>query len=191
MVKTETLTDENEDIAEESILALLGEEDEVTDTVLDSAEVAKIKALLEMDDEVIEEVTLSDEEYEARKIELIKEQLISEGLEIVEEDEIVDELSSEDVVFDDVTSDVLVVNAEENESKTEEKSKKSKKKKEKKKTKNKKQKKSKKKKIAFSEDDLERIEDAVEVAIATLKRKQMKKLLKGEEIDVTVKLEDF
>ena len=51
--------------------------------------------------------------------------------------------------------------------------------------------KKKKKKIAFTEVELERIEDAVEVAIATLKRKQMKKLLKGKEVKVTVKLEDI
>ena len=51
--------------------------------------------------------------------------------------------------------------------------------------------KSKKKKIDFTEVELERIEDAVEVAIATLKRKQMRKLLKGKKIDVTIQLEDI
>jgi hypothetical protein len=155
---------------------ILDEEDEVMEEVLDSSELEKIKVLLEMDDVLeVEEVTLSSEEYEKRKIEVIKEQLISEGLEIVEEDEIIDKLSADDAN----------ANAAAEVYKIEEESKKSKKKQ---KTKNKK---SKKKKIDFSEEDLERIEDAVEVAIATLKRKQMKKLLKGEEIDVTVKLEDF
>jgi len=62
--------------------------------VLDSSEIEKIKALLDMDDEIVEDEPKNDDEYEARKVKIIKEQLIADGLEIVEEDEIVEELST-------------------------------------------------------------------------------------------------
>lgn len=143
--------------------------------VLDSDELEKIKSLLEMDDEIdLDDNSLSDEELEQRKIDVIKEQLIADGLEIIDEEEIVKELSA---------GDEIVVFSVDRMSK-----KKSKKKKASKKKKSKKSKK--KKSIAFTQEELERIEDAVQVAIATLKRKQMKKLLKGKEIEVTIKLED-
>jgi hypothetical protein len=174
------------------------EESEVKsdETVLDTNEIAKIKELLEMDDEVIEDIPLDEDALEARKIEAIKEQLIANGLEIVEEKEIFEEFSndgeeegSKDVIF--FSSDEDVVNIED-EMKNEKKKKKKDSQKKAKKAKNKNKKiKKKKKKTIFTEDDLEKIEDAIEVAIATLKRKQMKKLLKGEEITVNVKLEDF
>ena len=45
-------------------------------------------------------VPLSDDEYEARKVKAIKEQLIADGLEIVEENEIVEELS---IAVDDIS----------------------------------------------------------------------------------------
>jgi len=146
-----------------------GEDDSVP-TVLDSDEIEKIKTLLEMDDdlEVIEEA-LSDEEIEARKVALIKEQLIADGLEIVEENAIVEELS--------INLDGTL------EKQNESKEKKSK-------SKKKKKKKSKSKKMKFTEENMERIEDAVEMAMATMSKKQMKKLLKGKEIEVRVKLED-
>ena len=76
---------------------------ESTDSVLDAAEIEKIKALLEMDeseDKAAEELSdpevLSDDEYEARKIEAIKEDLISQGLEIVDEKTFVEELEIKD-----------------------------------------------------------------------------------------------
>ncbi|WP_373032649.1 hypothetical protein [Sulfurovum sp.] len=55
--------------------------------ILNSSEIEKIKALLDMDDEIeMNDVApLSDDEYEARKVKVIKEQLIADGLEIVEE----------------------------------------------------------------------------------------------------------
>ncbi len=68
-----------------------------TDTeVLDSDEIEKIKALLDMDDEIAlnEDEVISDDEYEARKVKIIKEQLIADGLDIIEEDAIVEELST-------------------------------------------------------------------------------------------------
>ena len=61
--------------------------------VLDSNEIEKIKALLDMDHDVTEDEPISDDEYEARKVKIIKEQLIADGLEIIEEDAIVEELS--------------------------------------------------------------------------------------------------
>ena len=140
--------------------------------VLDADELEKIKALLDMDDEsedVLEE--LSEEEIEARKVEVIKEQLIADGLEIVGEEEIVDELSIED--------EVVIFSSEESEEVSVKKSKKTKS-----------SKKKSKKYIEFTEEELERIEDAVQVAMATLKRKKMKKLLKGKEIEISIKLED-
>jgi len=157
------------------------EEIDVSHTqVLDENELEKIKGLLEMDDEItVNSETLSEEEIEARKVEVIKEQLIAEGLEIVGEDEIVDELS--------VNDEVLIFSSEED---VESKSQKNKKKKSSKNKDKKSKKKSKKKKsLAFTEEELERIEDAVQVAIVTLKRKQMKKLLKGKKIEVPIVLE--
>lgn len=148
----------------EEILAI--DESSATPTVLDSNEIEKIKALLDMDDnlEVIDEV-LSDDEIEARKIALIKEQLIADGLEIVEEDKIVEELS--------VNLDGTL------------------KKSKKEKVRKRKQKKEKKsKKLKFTEENMEHIEDAIEMAMAMMTKKQMKKLLKGKEIAIRIKLED-
>ena len=62
--------------------------------VLDSNEIEKIKALLDMDDEIAENEPIDDEEYEARKVKVIKEQLIADGLEIIEEDAIVEVVST-------------------------------------------------------------------------------------------------
>lgn len=46
----------------------------------------------------------------------------------------------------------------------------------------------KKKKREFSPTERAMIEDAAQIAIANLKRKQMKKLLKGKEVEITIKL---
>jgi len=143
-----------------------------TPTVLDGDEIEKIKALLDMDDDDITDEILSDEALEERKVALIKEQLIADGLEIVDENEIVEELS------------INLDGTLEKHSETEEKNKKSKKSKAKTKNKNK------SKKIKFTEANMERIEDAVEMAMATMTKKQMKKLLKGKEIEMHIKLED-
>jgi len=151
----------------EEVLDIDESEDDTVTTVLDSDEIEKIKALLDMDDdlEIVDE-QLSDDEIEARKVALIKEQLIAEGLEIIEEDKIVEELS------------VNLDGTLKKDKKT--KVKKSKKKKQKNKS----------KKLKFTEANMEHIEDAVEMAMATMTKKQMKKLLKGKEIEMRIKLED-
>jgi len=168
------LSAEEESVAEEALPAIfpLSAEDEEVDDVLEmqeglgteilnSDEIEKIKALLDMEDDEIEmnDALLNDDEYDARKVRVIKEQLIADGLEIVEENEIVEELS--------------VVTGE-----TFEKRKRSKKKSKK------------KKEIPFNGDELSRIEDAVAVAIGNMKPKKIKKLLKGKEIEIRIKLED-
>ena len=178
-----------EDMQEDEVLEV-AEEDE-NPAVLDSNEIDKIKVLLDMDEEELELPTkdLSDDEYETRKIEVIKEQLIADGLEIVGEEEIVEVLSSD--------SEKKKEKKKKNKSKKNKRSKKtdsknSKDKKfEDKKSKKKKsdKKKSKKKEVAFTEEELQSIEDAIEVAVATVTKKQMKQLLKGEKIEVSVKIE--
>ena len=182
-IEEETLNIEKREVEEEipHIFPLSSDEEHVEEeifeeisepTVLDGDEIEKIKALLDMEDDqdILEEI-LSDEALESRKVELIKEQLIAEGLEIVDEDEIVEELS--------ITLDGTL----EKYSETKEKKKKIQKSKQKKK-------KSKAKKIKFTEENMERIEDAVEMAMATMSKKQMKKLLHGKKIEVSIKLED-
>lgn len=169
-----------EDAKEENIdIFPLPIEDEVSNTVLESEgdtgteilnrdEIEKIKALLDMDDEVDmdeDDAHLSDDVYEARKVKVIKEQLIADGLEIVEEDEIVEELSVE-----------AVDSIEESDKKLEKK-KKSKKEK-------------KRKELPFNEDERSRIEAAVAVALDKMKPKKIKKLLKGKKIEIKIKLED-
>lgn len=137
--------------------------------VLDSGEIAKIKALLDMDDEIAENedaLSLSDDEYEARKVKVIKEQLIADGLEIVEEDEIIEELSHD------------FVNSEEE---ADEKPSKKKKNKTKKKQ---------KQEIKLNEEELSRIEEAIMATLSQMKPKKIKKLLKGKETKVKIKLED-
>jgi hypothetical protein len=135
--------------------------------VLDSDEIEKIKALLDMDDEIAEHedaVSLSDDEYEARKVKVIKEQLIADGLEIVEEDAIVEELSNE-----------VVHSVEEADEKLAKKSK---------------TKKKQKQETGLNEEELSRIEEAIMAALSQMKPKKIKKLLKGKETKVKIKLED-
>ena len=85
-----TVDDESDD-------DLLEIDEDASTEILNVDEIEKIKALLDMDDDEIEvdkdSELLSDDEYEARKVKVIKEQLIADGLEIVEENEIVEELS--------------------------------------------------------------------------------------------------
>ncbi len=162
---------QKEDEVEEWKLAV--EEEDDTE-VLDGNEIEKIKALLDMDEE--EDLALellNEDDYEARKVEVITEQLIADGLEIIEEEEIIDVLSVK------------------NKEKQADKRKKSKSKsKEKHKEKKKKAEKKKKKASKFSEEELGSIEEAVALAIESLDPKKMKKLLKGKAIELNVKLED-
>jgi len=148
------------------------EESEKADAtqVLDTNELEKIKALLASDDETEVQIeVLSEDELEARKIEVIKEQLIADGLEIVDEEEIVDELALEDevVIFADKDERASVTKV----------TKASKKKK-------------KKKASKLSGDDRERLEGAMQAALYTLKPKKLKNLLKGKEVEISVKLKD-
>ncbi len=141
--------------------------------VLDGDEVEKIKELLEMnekDDDSSDEV-LSTEEYEARKVRVIKEQLLADGLEIVEEKEILCEIG------EDTSDDAWKLSSEDNLFLEQVK---------RKKTKNKSSKKV-KKKLAHKKDDL--IVQAVEIAMRTLKKKQRKQLLKGKKVEVVIKIE--
>ncbi len=155
-------------IEDEETDDILEPEENAGNEILNGDEIEKIKALLDMDDEIDlheDDELLSDDEYEARKVKVIKEQLIADGLEIVEEDEIVEELSLS-----------LVDSIEESDEKLE-------KKKKSRKTK-------KKKETLFNEDELSRIEDAVVVALDKMKPKKIKKLLKGKKIEIKIKLED-
>lgn len=176
-IEEEEIQEENEpefqkeDEAEEWKLAEVEEDDT---EVLDSNEIEKIKALLDMDEEEdLAPELLSEEDYEARKVEVITEQLIADGLEILEEEEIIDAVSVK------------------NKEKPADKRKKSKSKsKEKQKEKKKKAEKKKKKASKFSKNELGSIEDAVALALESLDPKKMKKLLKGKEIELNIKLED-
>ena len=138
---------------------------ETSDTkVLNLDEIAKIKALLGMEEDEIEfneDELLEGDAYEERKIKVIKEQLIADGLEIVEEDEMVESLSSS------VEKDS-----------------------EKRNKKLKKTKKRHKKKGALGKEERIELEKALSEVIDNLKPKKIKKLLKGEEIKVKIKLED-
>jgi hypothetical protein len=80
-----------EDEVEEDKIKL--EEPKETE-VLDSSEIERIKALLEDDDLELEPVEMEhDIDYEARKVEVITQQLEADGLEIVSEEEYVENLS--------------------------------------------------------------------------------------------------
>ena len=134
--------------------------------VLDSNEIEKIKALLDMDDEETEFVGhLSEEEVELRKVEVIKEQLISEGVEILDELEIVDVLSTK-------TKEKKALKCKKN------------------KLKHKKDQKKKQNILHCSKEELDQLESAMTQALITRKPKQVKKLLKGKEIELKIKIED-
>jgi len=153
---------------EEEVDEIFELEENAGTEILNSDEIEKIKALLDMDDEIAEnedDGLLSDDEYEARKVKVIKEQLIADGLEIVEENEIVEELS------------ITALDTFEEIDKQLDKKKKSKKK-------------NKQKETQFNKDELSRIEDAIVVALEKMKPKKIKKLLKGKKIEIKIKLED-
>ncbi|WP_052746032.1 hypothetical protein [Sulfurovum lithotrophicum] len=122
--------------------------------ILDSKEIEKIKNLLDMEEEeesLPTEEELPDEVVEQRKVNAIKAQLIADGLEIVEEGEIVEALGT---------------------------GKKSKKKKKRVET------------GPFSKDEFAAIQKAFTDELLKLKPKKIKKLLKGKEIEVKLKLKD-
>jgi len=92
----ERLESEEEAEALSAFFPLSAEEEQPQNDpkVLDPGEIERIKALLDMDEEdVAAELPSSEEELESRKVEVIKQQLIADGLEIVDEEEIVEALS--------------------------------------------------------------------------------------------------
>ncbi len=147
------------------------EEDEQVDTkVLDSNEIEKIKALLEMEEGV---AAVSDEEYESRKVEVIKQQLIADGLEIVDKDEYVEALSKKPL-------------AEKKEKLKKMKSRKN----EDKKSKLKISKKKKIKEDKRKDEETFTFEEALIAAIEGMKVKKIKKLLKGAEVTIKINFKD-
>ena len=135
----------------------------VNDTnVLDSSEIEKIKALLEMEEDEMPSVeTLDEEEIEARKVEVIKQQLEADGLEIVSEEEYVETLSS-----------------------------KAPKKKKKKNMKPRKNEDKKSKKNKKNKEEIFSFEEALIAAIEGMKVKKIKKLLKGAEVTIKINFKD-
>ena len=79
------------DVPEEESESILDSLSESSSSVLDVREIDKIKALLDENEK--EDSVDPDEDYETRKVKVITEQLASDGLEIVSEDEIIDILS--------------------------------------------------------------------------------------------------
>ena len=132
--------------------------------VLNLDEITRIKGLLETQEEEIglpEDDFLEDESYEARKIQVIKEDLMAQGLEILEEDEMVEALS---------------VSVNEDSLKLEKKLKKIKKR-------------HKKKSQDYAEESID-IEAVLSNIITNLKPKKIQKLLNGEEIKIQLKIEE-
>jgi hypothetical protein len=160
------------------------EEDEEADTkVLDLNEIDKIKALLDMDEE-IEEV--SEEEYESRKMEVIKQQLIADGLEIVDENEYVEALSKKPLAEKKEKSS----EQSDNPAGTRTKKMKSRKNKDKKSKSKKSQKEQKIKKDKKQEEEIFTFEEALLAAIEGMKVKKIKKLLKGAEVTIKINFKD-
>ena len=148
------------------------EEDEKADTkVLNSNEIEKIKALLEMEEGV---AAVSDEEYESRKVEVIKQQLIADGLEIVDKDEYVEALSKKSLV--EKKEKLKKMKSRKNEDK------KSKSKKSQKEQKNKKDKK--------QEEEIFTFEEALLAAVEGMKVKKIKKLLKNAEVTIKINFKE-
>jgi len=147
------------------------EEDEKVDTkVLDLNEIDKIKALLDMEEEVEE---VSEDEYESRKIEVIKQQLLADGLEIVDEDEYVEALSKKSLVEKKEKSS----EESDNHAGTRTKKMKSRKNEDKKSRSKKSQKEQKIKKDKKQEEEIFTFEEALLAAIEGMKVKKIKKLL--------------
>ncbi len=137
------------------------EEVETEDTkVLDTNEIEKIKALLEMEEEVEE---VHEVEFESRKREVIKQQLIADGLEIIDEDEYV-EILSKKPLKEKIRKDKKIKN---------------------KSAKSKKEPKDKKKK-----EEIFTFEEALLAAIEGMKVKKIKKLLKDAEVTIKINFKD-
>ncbi|MEA1879702.1 MAG: hypothetical protein U9N11_03545 [Campylobacterota bacterium] len=153
----------NDDVFEES-----------QEQVLDDNEIEKIKDLLEMDD--YPEEALNEKEYEERKIELIKAQLENDGLEVLDESQILEDLEvADDNVMWNLENEITIHD------------KKSNKKLKKKSNKNTNEKFT-KMFHALSKEEQEKISDAMYKSISKLKPKKIKKLLKGKNVDITISI---
>ena len=128
--------------------------------VLDSDEIEKIKTLLDMD----EEIEVVDDLLSDEEREARKIELIKEQL-------IADGL---EIVEEDTIVEELSVNLDGTL----------------KKRKKEKKKKNKSKKIKPTDENMKFIKDAVKLAMSNMTKKEMKKLLKGEEIEIRVQLEE-
>jgi len=163
VIESVDMSEMSENVAEEAA-EMSGTQEDMSTKILNSDEIARIKALLDMDDdeiEINEDEFFDNDAYEARKIKVIKEHLIADGLEILEEDEMVRKLSASVEMASEKLNKKL-----------------------------KKIKKRHKKKTALDEDERIDLEEALSAIIAKLNPKKIKKLLNGEEIKIKIKLED-
>ncbi|SFV64079.1 Highly acidic protein [hydrothermal vent metagenome] len=152
-VPTETLSapvfplTEEPSVLKENLLEI----EQESSRILDRREIEKIKDLLDMDEEEMPsfEEEVAEEILEQRKVDAITAQLISEGLEIVDEKEIVEALHSDS---------------------------KSKKKKKREDT------------GPFNPKEFEVLQKQFLKALFKLKPKKIKKLLKGKNVKITLKL---
>jgi len=185
--------EESAEDADKSTDEILQEDKKADTGVLDSNEIEKIKALLEMKEEP---EAVSDEEYESRKVEVIKQQLIADGLEIVDEDEYVEALSKKPLAEknkksseqSDALAQQLPTPAHPAGTRTKKmKSRKN----EDKKNQSKKSKESKKiKKVKKKEVEIFTFEEALLAAIEGMKVKKIKKLLKGADVTIKINFKD-
>ncbi len=167
----------DEENVEESVDETV-EEDETSETkVLDLNEIDKIKALLDMKEEV---EAVSDEEYESRKVEVIKQQLIADGLEIVDEDEYVEALSKKPIGRKNKKSSEKIDNSAETRTKKMKPHRNEDKKKQSKKS----------KKDKNTNEEIFTFEEALLAAIEGMKVKKIKKLLKGAEVTIKINFKD-
>ena len=165
---------QSSDDSEVSVDDILEEDENEGTEVLDSNEIEKIKALLDMDEEVEE---VSEEEYESRKMEVIKQQLISDGLEIVDEDEYVEALSKKPLAEKKEKSKKMKSRRNEDKKRKSEKSQKE-------------QKIKKVKKVKKIDEEIFTFEEALLTAVEGMKVKKIKKLLKGAEVTIKINFKD-
>jgi len=99
--------EDSEEEEEEHFFFLEEETLESSEPVLDEAEVARIKALLEESERDVDETIDTDDTaaMEARKVEAITENLKKEGLEIVEESEMIEDFAKTPVARDTLRMD--------------------------------------------------------------------------------------
>lgn len=133
------------------------EDDAVKTNILNDKEIEKIKNLLDMDED--EEIYIADEEMnEEKKIEIIKRQLIKDGLEVMDEEEFFESFIQDDTV-----------NREAAEANSTEQT------------------------MQPKEDNASTplaLEETLLQAMAGMKVKKIRKLLKGAEINITISFKD-